>query len=133
MKETYVTFKTAKLLKEKGFDWECLARYDKPILSNNVSIFIEANAIDWNMYYYGSDYKFSAPTQQMAMRWLRKEHGLFIEIMCGEDDGNVWYDYDILPVGKDSPIIPESDGIITYEEPEDAIEVALQYCLTNLI
>lgn len=133
-KESHVKFETAKLLKDKGFDWKVFHFYDGDghLMHREGDCY---SLYNWNYPTkdeYASQYC-SAPTQQMACRWLREEHGLFIEIMCGEDGGNVWYDYDILPVGKDAPIIPESDGLITYNEPEEAIEAALQYCLTNLI
>lgn len=139
--EQYVTYKTAKLLKEKRFDWECLARYDKPILSNNVSIFTEENAIDWNTYYYGSDYKCSAPTQQMAMRWLREEKGIHISADIYKDSSNdadnniveewtYWaWDFYWLPSGN----LGDEGGCDQFDSYEDAIEAALEYVLTNLI
>lgn len=137
MKETYVTFKTAKLLKEKGFDWECLARYDKPILSNNVSIFTEANAIDWNTYYYGSDYKFSAPTQQMAMSWLRTTKNIHITPTIGCDvdrTPRIFYSV-VIAVFNDRGDITYIDPLDEngYDKSEDAVKAALKYCLTNLI
>lgn len=130
MKETYVTFKTAKLLKEKGFDWECLARYDKPILSNNVSIFTEANAIDWNTYYYGSDYKFSAPTQQMACRWLMEEKHIFIGKSFAKNKETLNLEFYSPVFNMDTGELITTIGAFC---PEDAIEGALQYVLTNLI
>lgn len=69
--EDYVSFNTAKLLKEKGFDEEC-------------------------QQYYG-DYKYSCPTLQMAMKWLREVHNLFIFISTWlrNKDGAIQYYYEI--------------------------------------
>ena len=136
-KEQYVTYKTANLLKEKGFNWECLTRYDKPIFSNNVSIFTEANAIDWNTYYYGSYYKFSAPTQQMACRWLREEHNIHIMPTIDSDayrTQKIFYGAMIASFNNNGDISYHGPLYENgYNEPEDAIEAALEYVLKNLI
>jgi len=138
MKEIYVKFGTAKLLREKGFNWECLARYDKPIFSNNVSIFTEANAIDWNTYYYGSDYKFSAPTQQMACRWLREVHK--IDISVTPDDGSWWIKITELESWSsvfNGKVLNSDDIKYAYEgdtsTKEGCYEAGLWYVLKNLI
>ena len=61
--EDYVSFETAKLLKEKGFDERVLT------------------------FYFPGDIQ--RPTLQMAMKWLREVYGLFIRIT--EDmTGNVF-------------------------------------------
>lgn len=55
--------------------------------------------------------------------------------MAGETDGKGWFDFDIIPVNgrvinwdhyKNSPVIE-------VESPEQAIEIAIKYCLENLI
>ena len=61
--EDYVSFETAKLLKEKGFDEEC-------------------------QQYYG-DYRYPCPTLQMAMKWLREVHNIAIET----EWEHLWYAY----------------------------------------
>lgn len=117
VKEDYVSFETAKLLEEKGFDWNCESKrfYPEPD------------------YYQESPNGVSAPTLQMVMKWLREVHNLFIEIMVGDNDGRIWYDFDVINIGKkDMPIVPIDDTVElkTYEE---ACEVAIKYCLENLI
>ncbi len=70
--EDYVSFETAKLLKEKGFDWECFGYYvdDEPD-DVKYSSLCETNSI-WESRCC------SAPTIQMAMKWLREEHNAMI-------------------------------------------------------
>lgn len=69
IKEAYVSYEVAKLLKEEGFDEECHHVYD-------------GENLEWTNILYGEDVLsnseildfdvISAPTQQMAMRWLRE-------------------------------------------------------------
>lgn len=72
--EDYVDFKTAKLLKERGFDGECKKYYELGGLLTNT--------------YYGSEYmtngrlsknEYLAPTHQMVLKWLRSKN-IFIDI-----------------------------------------------------
>lgn len=80
MKEQLVSFETAKLAKEKGFDWECHSyyhildvyeaqdvKYDK--LKYN------SQADNWHRSVYSDNY-WSAPTQSFLQKWLREEHDI---------------------------------------------------------
>jgi len=134
--EDYVSFETAKLLKEKGFDTECDHLYANGRI-------LSANSIcNWNRgetIFANYKNECSAPTLQMAMKWLRKKgFHIFVpmEIDYDEDErGDKWY--------HDATYCPEirrvSDGKIMYDdgslyaEPEQAYEVAIKYCLENLI
>ena len=109
--EDYVSFESAKLLKEKGFDEEC-------------------------QQYYG-DYKYPCPTLQMAMKWLREEKKMGIEINTNfdlDDDSKWHYEYGFcifqLSGSFEKCAECDYDGYKTYEE---ACEAAIQYCLKNLI
>lgn len=122
MKEAYVTFEVAKLLKEKGFDWDTDKVYERNIMVCRYE--------DYPM-----------PTQQMACRWLREEKGIHISADIYKDssndaDGNIveewtyWaWDFYWLPSGD----IGDEGGYDQFDSYEDAVEAALQYCLTNLI
>jgi len=135
MKEAYVSFEVAKLLKEKGFDWKVFHFYDedghlKHREGDCYSLY------NWNYPTkdeYGSKYC-SAPTQQMACRWLREEKGLNVNAIYG--------DYPALKKSFWMPQIDSLNGCYgvddedffrEYDSREDCIEAALQYCLTNLI
>ena len=129
--EDYVSFETAKLLKEKGFDCACKVWYAEytSVWGGDPSgdrKYINIQFDDKNMF--DDSYKFLcyAPTLQMAMKWLREVYGLFIRIT--EDmTGNVfeWSVYQKNYGCKASTYVEDS-----YEA---ACETAIKYCLENLI
>ena len=140
MQEDYVSFEISKLLKEKGFDIECQCcytpkEYIRNLLTdaNNVKI-QDFNSLTEFEYegiglkgWYGS---ISAPTIQMAMKWLREVHNRYIEI-CTDfayNSKDVVFRYTIFD--KKLNYLWESDNYSTYE---DACEAAIKYSLENLI
>ena len=130
--EDYVSFETAKLLKEKGFDEECSCFY------NNIDYGTPGLEVDGQLYYKNSaldDEEYAAPTLQMAMKWLREVHRRIISPKYNEvkDERGLLYSmwfFDILPISKTLPIIEYNQSYDTYEE---ACEAAIKYCLENLI
>ena len=111
--EDYVSYDTAKLLKEKGFNWDCKT----------------------NRFYPEPDYDqespngVSAPTIQMAMKWLRKTHNIDIIINVSskdESDDKRKYTYAIVS----NRFIGTDNVKRIYEE---ACEAAIKYCLEKLI
>ncbi len=134
MKEPYVSFKIAKLLKEKGFDWFTFGYYTMDDYDSPPYFGIENLCADnWNGEAEEvNDLWFSAPTQQMALRWLKEIHGLWIITMpCKNGDcyfeiykryGKIWKNnvYDHMEYEN-------------FDEPENAVEEALEYCLINMI
>jgi len=125
--EEYVSFETAKLLKEKGFDEFCHAYYED---KDNPNINLHSSkAINWNKTEF-----ISKPTQQMAMRWLREVYNICITVYPDKEKGYEAVLYDI----KDNvEIILQSFGIygihIFGDSYEQAVEAAIKYCLENLI
>jgi len=76
--EDYVSFETAKLLKEKGFPQDpdtCNTVY-----KYNGEFCINAKSF-WNPFAFGilNRQYCMAPTLQMAIKWLRKIHNISIE------------------------------------------------------
>jgi hypothetical protein len=138
IEEDYCSFEIAKLLKEKGFDEDCWCWYEGD------GYFRESNddyGFQSNSCHIGYDFICSAPTLQMAMKWLREVHHLYIDVGFGNDyKGEFLYMGDIYDLTKDTiygeykPIIEAddylSDNPKTYEE---ACETAIKYCLENLI
>ena len=120
IKEDYVSFEIAKLLKEKGFD-ECpLYRYD-----DCGQIWVQGGydkTIKWH---------FPAPTLQMTMKWLREVHN----IVCNIDiESRNFYYYSIFIIRSSI----EAQYQLTSQKPyfetyEEACEAAIKYCLENLI
>lgn len=152
IKEDYVSFEIAKLLKEKGFDEGCFQYYviclkwdgvpyqdyviefrrlypeDEPLInSKGLKCFSEER---------NKHSVFSAPTLQMVMKWLREVHNIHIEILANGfqsetytykaviQNRNIWYDY---------AEIYEYKVINPYDTYEEACEAAIKYCLENLI
>jgi hypothetical protein len=70
MKEELVSFETAKLLKEKGFDTPLNMFYRH----GKLQTFVEDN------YNLGIEELCSAPTQSLAQKWLREKHNIHVEI-----------------------------------------------------
>ena len=122
--EDYVSFETAKLLKEKGFDEPTVFRYgDYP--DNNDLLFAPSGmAIVKNSE--TQPYFYSAPTLQMAMKWLREVHNIAIET----EWEHLWYAY-IKPMTSK----PSEEDYYQCESSkyEEACEAAIKYCLENLV
>ena len=134
--EDYVSFETAKLLKEKGFDEECSCFY------NNIDYGTPGLEVDGQLYYKNSaldDEEYAAPTIQMAMKWLRNEYNLhIITLPYAPMDRHSYH-----PGEADFVYIAQLfKGIIPIDEigrsvikltPEEACEAAIKYCLEKLI
>ena len=137
--EDFVSFETAKLLKEKGFP-------------QNTSHYYEGKNL-WRHYHDEVLPKteiFAAPTQQMAMKWLREVHNIDIVIdaavgMLGvkvyvpfistykplkDEPSKVHQIKRGICYKDDKGIIPALQQFDSYEQ---ACEAAIKYCLEHLI
>lgn len=111
IEEQYVSFDTAKLLKEAGFEAECGFIVDD------------------------DGRKLYRPTQALAARWLRETHGIHVSSnifmdSANDADGNTvdewnFWSYDLFD--NSGRIIEESDD--RYDSYEEAIEAGLKHCL----
>lgn len=123
--EDYVSFEVAKLLKEKGFDEICYLGYNKNgeyVPTNNRT----------NSQIIQPDFCFiCCPTLQMAMKWLREENGIAVVPILSSVLDNEKFLWDIeITVAKTNESYHQG---WTYESYERACEVAIKYCLENLI
>lgn len=123
VKEAYCSFEVAKLLKEKGFDGKC--RYYYP--NDHTQLISYVDCVQSQMF--GND-ACIAPTQQMAMAWLREAHHIAINIGWGEvfEEQYRWW----------SIVLNMDNGDILYDENyqasyEESVETTLKYVLENLI
>ena len=129
--EDYVSYETAKLLKKSGFD------------SNEISCInvfkghtykIQDTVID-------ADEDVTIPTIQLAMKWLREVHHLFIAIHPRLSFTDYyWITADIYRVKRKSSLYHAEDVddyhcIACCDETsfENAGRTAIKYCLENLI
>lgn len=127
MKEDYVSFEIAKLLKEKGFDWEAHRSY---LVNDNVFIPGDINDVPLRKD------AIRIPTLQMAMKWLREAHDIFIVInIIPNTTVTMEQRYYFFKPYKNRRIhnFPLDYSIQCYETYEEACEAAIKYCLENLI
>lgn len=124
MKETYCSYKVAKLLKEKGFDWNCIAYYVNSEPDNvKYSTLFENNTI-WEKRCC------SAPTHQMAMKWLRDIHHICIVVYPFTHRERGTYTSDICTTKM---TMEEGHLRGVWDTYESAIEASLEYVLENII
>lgn len=143
--EDYVSFETAKLLKEKGFDWDCKQVYDLVRPQSCADGKMYDSFPDENPNAYGE--LVSAPTLQMAMKWLREKHSCFITLSWDFDKyddnrkpvfGKTNWQYNISIPKWNSARTGDGSYFDMYSEEEfptyeEALEASINYCLKNLI
>ena len=125
IQEDYVSFEIAKLLKEKGFDV-----YGDGSFGSSTKIWMEYSPFGKfrDISTTTPSIKgFPAPTHQMAMKWLREEYGISIEISALN---RYRYVYTIYRLFEERVVEVWNDG--TYVSYENATDDALKYCLENL-
>ena len=132
--EDYVSFETAKLLKEKGFDENCIKVYiNKELRDVITKESIKECTNCFNHYLYPGDA--AAPTLQMVMKWLREEHNICIVIQPYDSYYKERYEFEINKKNNNDftwEWISDIENTI-FDTYEEAVEAALKYCLTNLI
>ena len=150
--EDYVSFETAKLLKEKGFKEWCSKCYGVAVLHNGADISFdeECDLKDYGredeieyveggrLYDYGcnnsdKDIKvWAAPTLWVAMKWLREVHSLYLDIVTSFSQDSICYTFscsntmDLIQGTKET-------SYHEYQTYEEACEAGIKYCLENLI
>ncbi len=124
--EDYCSFEISKLLKEKGFDWPVQCTYDEyGVVSER-----------WTEYsdnYTIRHWQTPCVTHQMALKWLREVHRIFIIIdyvVLNKSFYQYTYEIHNMRKGRSMAVSAFRDDYETYEE---AVEAAIKYCLTNLI
>ena len=111
--EDYVSFEVAKLLKEKGFDYQGFDYID----------------------FEGEVIKQDRPTHQMAMKWLREEYEIDIIPIIRHNfkyaQESPFRDYACRVYDCDGNIVLSATK--WYSRYENAVEAALKYCLEKII
>jgi len=115
--EDYISFDTAKLLKEKGFN-------DVPVYTYYLSyggFYLSPMAVT-NKQLYAQGH-IAAPTLQMAMKWLREVHKIDMWVECHNKRYKGYIHSE-----------QRGDEALFYEDSyETACEETIKYCLENLI
>jgi len=145
--EDYVSFETAKLLKEKGFKAWCYKSYGTAVYHKGVPISFDEECelkeegledeIEYveggYLYDFGYDNRkkdakvWAAPTLWMAMKWLREAHKIDITVDPHEVGNNWIYQFHIC---QNKDYLFSRDIDTSYE---NCAEAAIKYCLKNLI
>ena len=132
--EDYVSFETAKLLKEKGFD-EATNRY------YNAQCCQIRTVSDTFMWHWNNEEfmkrvlmegAIAIPTLQMAMKWLREVHSLYIDIVTSFSQEGICYTFSCF---NTMDLIQGTKGTSyhEYQTYEEACEAGIRYTLENLI
>ena len=119
IKEAYVSFELAKLLKERGFVESCYGSYSVRSKEFHLDTTRPCNN--------GGIFLYSAPTHQMAMAWLREVHNLQIQITPIISRHKDW------TFGIYKEFNPLTIDLVCFPTYEQAVETALKYSLENLI
>jgi len=132
--EDYVSFETALLLKEKGFEqFGCHKQYN-------------TQGDLCSGYCYGP----VAPTLQMAMKWLREKYNLYIEVnLTFSENPEIYHPryyvyvletksgnsliHKAATIEELNPLAHKNGFPKNFNTYEEACEVAIKYCLENLI
>lgn len=133
MQEQLITFETAQLAKQKGFDLEVLHFYCKNETCNHLEVpnkySFEVNANNDSENNFGYGLTWSAPTQSFLQAWLRNIKGIEITIIPN-------YIYIVFPLKRMTDALDKLEGDQTidlldlaseteYKTYEEALEVAL--------
>lgn len=118
IEESYVSFETARMLKEAGFDVPCTSQYSEGIGIWNV---------DYPYNFNHDDFGYSRPTQALAARWLREVHKIILDIFFDPPltDGNDWK----YVIGEIDELVWSGDYVVSsskYKTYEKAFEAGLQ-------
>lgn len=119
IQEDYVSFETAKLLKEKGFIEKCNGSYygSKYVITNN-NVFCDEQIL--------------RPTQALVLKWLRIKHNISIEV---GNSGYPWFNKWTYVIQRleDKFKYNVIDNGVEFNFYEEAVGQAILYTLNNLI
>ena len=142
MEDKIVSFETAMLLKEKGFNEPC-------------SHYYEDNDLYKLGYYHGEGTGFvrnnspidgrflcekmqcTAPTQSLAQKWLREIHHITFNANPHSDNHEIIYVVTIKVISNKKHVdfnvmMTTLNKAIMFKTYEDAIEAGLKYCLKSI-
>lgn len=126
MQEEIVSYETAILAKEKGFDCTIKAHYTKTKLctSDIVSLY------NWNSFtdMEHNNYYYSAPTQSLLQKWIRENHNIHICADLHVSTPKHWY-VRIDDMNTNDYLYHSEDRNVFFNSYEEALEIGLQESL----
>ena len=126
--ESYVSLETAKLLKKAGFYWDCYELYEREYEQDGRTR-AETSA-NWN----STSKYYSAPTLDVAQRWLREVKGVHICVKA--DAASIDCKYFVTVIISDTKwgnVQDENMKTILFNTYEEAQEAGIKKCLTILL
>lgn len=124
--ESFVSFGTANLLKDAGFDVPCVSIYIQDDKGKHWQNIAGRYVVSEDMEYNARNY-YLAPTQALAARWLREVHRIVVDVafVPPSVDGDVWQCF----VGKMDDMVWAGDYELSdckYATYEEAFEYGLK-------
>ena len=142
MKDEIVSFETAILLKEKGFNEPCSYYYEDDELyklcyyQGNGTGFVR-NSSPINDRLSCEEMQCTAPTQSLAQKWLRETRNITFNANPHSNDGKIIYVVTIKVISSNKYIdfnvmMDTSNKATMFDTYEDAIELGLKHCLKSI-
>ena len=142
MEEEIVSFETAMLLKEKGFNEPCSYYYEDDELYklgyyHGDGTGFSRNDAPINDRFLCEEMQCTAPTQSLAQKWLRETRNITFNANPHSNDGKIIYVVTIKVISSNKYIdfnvmMDTSNKAIMFDTYEDAIESGLRYCLKSI-
>lgn len=127
IKEDYCSYEVAKMLKDKGFpinEYSGIYTNKDNLCLTDVGMMSYLSKED---YIHFEDFFIPTITHQMAKKWLREVHNLQIQITPIISRHKDW----TFEIYKE--FNPLTIDLVCFPTYEEAVEVALKYCLANLL
>ena len=124
--ENYVSFDTAKLLKEKGFKGDGSHFYENKKIVSFVDYWDRITP-------YERYCTIECPTLQMVMRWLRDVHNMYVFPFPQINTNKFWVEIYQLSNNQKWENLYCEINLQDYSFYEEACEAGIRYCLENLI
>lgn len=137
MEDEIVSFETAMLLKEKGFNEPCSYYYEDNELyklyyyQGNGTGFVR-NSSPINDRLSCEEMQCTAPTQSLAQKWLRETRNITFNANPHSNDGKIIYVVTIKVISSNNVMMDTSNKATMFDNYEDAIEAGLKYCLKSI-
>ena len=142
MEDEIVSFETAMLLKEKGFNEPCSYYYEDDELYklgyyHGDGAGFTRNNSPINDRLLCEEMQCTAPTQSLAQKWLRETRNITFNANPHSNNGKIIYIVTIKVISSNKYIdfnvmMDTSNKAIMFDTYEDAIEAGLKYCLKSI-
>lgn len=126
MQEQLISFETAKLAKEKGFNQLFVYFYNK---ESEKSSNYELNDVNPPQYQNTDNISFGAVTQSLLQKWLRDIHNIHIYINVDFFTNEISYIWEIFYFNKNYKSVLKNSDYVKYRTYEDALEQCLKESL----